>query len=412
MTNLEKLNAYTIAGGRCIQLWHTLKVAQPAVHQWVLDSTTFLSNPKNFNERAYCVLHGITTEQFNPDNTPCQFLGMTAGYYRATTILAPQKVLKGRPPKLNRSKLDEYKIRNRRRNPQLYGDGLVLGHDYVICPVSQERMFLIKTNYITDTLEMTVEEYDKLYPDIQKVSQVRKDTISAGINKIDPITGKTLNQLAVDKAMKTMKAVGEDGLTIHQKLGKKTKDAHMKNVDAQGRNGYQRQAHLRVTTMQANGKTVEQNAHEKRNDTIIKTYGSRKYGGASKLSKKELAPILEFLNVNEIAYYFDKTEYAIKCEETGKYYFFDLTIPSVGINIEYQSTAWHANPHWDDATWDKWTAPKGQKKSPESVLDYDYQKAKSLYNNRGIRTYFVWQSSAQLDIEYLLCLLKTLNTKS
>ena len=73
--------------------------------------------------------------------------------------------------------------------------------------------------------------------------------------------------------------------------------------------------------------------------------------------------------------------------------------------------AWHADPTLTEDLWSSWKPPRGKLKTATEVLTYDYDKARSLYKHRGFVTYYVWEKSHKQDIENILCLLKTLNTK-
>jgi len=307
------------------------------------------------------------------------------------------------------TKIEEFIRRSKYRNAHLYDDTLGEGYDYVICPVSNARMSMIKSSYIERILGMTVEEYDAKYPGVKKIAQKRKANISAGLKQLDPDTGKTKYELSQDKARAKLESIGPDGLTGYERKGLQTRATHMANIDESGRNGYQRQAYNRVTTVLENGLTVEQNAHIKLRQTLLKQ-GITRVVGASRISKKILKPILYYLDEHQIKYYFDKTEYAINDGE-GNYYYYDLTIPNFNMVIEYQSNAWHADPCITEDAWNKWKTPKGPVRNADQVLARDYKKAKAIYEQRGFRTYFVWENTQQQDIETLLCLLKTLNTK-
>jgi hypothetical protein len=115
------------------------------------------------------------------------------------------------------------------------------------------------------------------------------------------------------------------------------------------------------------------------------------------------------LNNNNIKHYFDQQGYSITVD--GMTYFYDLTIPEISMVIEYQSRAWHADPTLSEQEWNNWRPPKGEKKSAKSVLEYDYNKARSIFFARGFRTYYVWERSREHDVQELLCLLKTLYMK-
>jgi hypothetical protein len=307
------------------------------------------------------------------------------------------------------TKIEEFIRRSKYRNPHLYNDGVEEGYDYVVCPVSMARMSMIKSSYIERILGMTVEEYDSKYPEVQKIAQKRKVNISAGLQQTDSVTGKTKYELSQEKARAKLASIGLDGLTGYERKGLQTRATHMATIDEMGRNGYQRQAYARVTTVLDNGLTVEQNAHIKLRETLLKQ-GITRVVGASIISKKILKPILDYLDEHQIKYYFDKTEYAVN-DGKGNYYYYDLTISDFNMVIEYQSNAWHADPCMNEDAWNKWKTPKGQIKNADQVLARDYQKAKAIYEQRGFHTYFVWENTQYQDVENLLCLLKTLSTK-
>lgn len=308
------------------------------------------------------------------------------------------------------SAIIKFKKRNQKRNAHLYQPNLIQGYDYIVCPVSDERLLNIRSSYITRVLGMTVDEYDKKYPNIQKTCQAHQHNIKRGLHKIDTVTGLTKYEIGQLKARQKLLQVDASGISGYKKKGQKTRATHMSKIDEFGRNGYRRQADMRLTTVLPNGLTIEQNAHKKQKDSLIKN-NKTGTGGASKLSKKGLLPILEFLNEKKINYYFDKTEYGIKDIETNNYYFWDLTIPIYKMAIEYQSNAWHPNPNLSDEDWKKWKTPKGKNRTADEVINYDYNKARALYRNRNFLTYYVWQKTEKNDVEDILCLLKTLTTK-
>jgi len=299
-------------------------------------------------------------------------------------------------------KLIEFIERNKIRNQKLYADDKVEGYDYVVCPISGARLSMIKNNYITNILGMQVDEY----PNVQRTCQKRKENIKNGLHQIDPVTGITRYEAGQVQARQILKQVDSDGLSGYKKKGQKTRATHFSRVDEFGRNGYRRQADARLTTVLENGLTVEQNAHRKQRDTLIKNNKSG-INGASAESKKVLEPVIRFLKENNIKYYFDTEEYGIKDLDTGKYYFWDLTIPEYFIAIEYQSSTWHADPTLSESEWATWKTPKGVKRTAQEVLDYDYNKARSLFKHRKIVTYYVWKKTQETDIKDILCLLKT-----
>jgi len=136
------------------------------------------------------------------------------------------------------TKLTQFIKRNRRRNAHLYQPGLIEGQEYVVCPISSERLSMIKDNYITCILGMNVEDY----PLVQRICQVRKENIKQGLQKIDPDTGLTAYEVGQIKARTVLKQIDESGLSGYDRKGKKTRATHMNNIDELGRNGYSRLA--------------------------------------------------------------------------------------------------------------------------------------------------------------------------
>jgi hypothetical protein len=132
------------------------------------------------------------------------------------------------------TKLAEFIKRNRRRNDRLYQPGMIKGQDYVVCPISNERLSMIKDNYITCVLGMNVQDY----PLVQRICQGRKENIKQGLQKINPDSGLTAYETGQIKARTVLKQVDESGLSGYDRKGQKTRATHMNNIDSLGRNGY------------------------------------------------------------------------------------------------------------------------------------------------------------------------------
>lgn len=415
-------------GGNCVNLGRSMLIKYPALHRWILDNTTFLDHkPKlKFNERIYCILNDITSEQFNDFGDPAYFGGIFVGYSYASTLY--NKIVTGREKrrikelirnereaarelKPQKTKIDEFLIRNKIRNADLYYDTAIKGYDYVECPITGARMHILGEKHIVMNLEMTISEFDNIYPGARKCSTRRLENVKNGLRQIDQDSGVSKHRLGIIKSCKTLSTIDPlSGLSGYQKLGQKTRATHMSNVDDEGLTGYQRQARYRTTTVLENGLTIEQNAHIKQRKSILLN-NSTGSGGASKISKVVLKPILDYLVENKIKYYFDNNEYGILDTDTNRYYFYDLYIPLINMVIEYQSNAFHADPSLPKEVWDNWHPVLGKKKTAMESLLYDYQKAKALYKHRGILTFHVWENSRDEEVEELLCLVKTMNTK-
>ncbi len=137
---------------------------------------------------------------------------------------------------------------------------MVEGEDYVICPLCSIRMSMIKSTHITNRHKMPLADFDLSYPNTQKICKNRVINIKNGLAKTDE-NGLTKHQISVAKAQVTKNAIGEDGLSIHQKIGIKTRNTHLRNKDENGLNGYQRIAKVarpkQIKTMARNGDAIK-----------------------------------------------------------------------------------------------------------------------------------------------------------
>ena len=137
-----------------------------------------------------------------------------------------------------KSKIQIFVKRNQKRNAHLYVDGSVEGQDYVSCPVSGERLSMIKNNYIINVLEMKVEDY----PRVQRICNKRVENIKSGLQQVDSNSGLTRYELGQTKARNILKQVDESGQSGYDRKGKKTRATHLSRIDEFGRNGYSRLA--------------------------------------------------------------------------------------------------------------------------------------------------------------------------
>jgi len=119
--------------------------------------------------------------------------------------------------------------------------------------VSNQRMSMIKSNYIENVLGMTVNEYNILYPGIKKISERRMDNVKTGLRAINPENGLAPKDIAAQKTKNILLQHGEDGLTGYERKGLKTKETHMNNVDGLGRNGYSQLAATATMTKASKG---------------------------------------------------------------------------------------------------------------------------------------------------------------
>lgn len=160
-------------------------------------------------------------------------------------------------------KLQKFIKRNKRRNSHLYRDCLTINTDYVVCPVSKQRMTMIKSNYVEKILGMPFSTYMEKYPDQPLIAKNRIDNIKKGLAEIDPDTGLTKHAAAYKKRRQTMEIPDSQGKTIYDYIGEKTRATHMSRVDENGLNGYQRIAKearpKQHATMAKQGKAINPN---------------------------------------------------------------------------------------------------------------------------------------------------------
>lgn len=176
--------------------------------------------------------------------------------------------------------IEKFKKRNRRRNAHLYQPGLIQGYDYVICPVSDERMSMIKSTYIEKVLEMSVDEYLRLYPNLERICFARKENIKLGLKQIDPISGLTKYQVSQQKAKQVLSQIDENGISGYKKKGQKTRATHMSKIDELGRNGYSQlatRAIIKGNFTKSQKGIISLNKNEFRRYKIIVLYLTEKY---------------------------------------------------------------------------------------------------------------------------------------
>lgn len=110
-------------------------------------------------------------------------------------------------------KIKSFIKRNRVRNSSLYNESLVEDYDFVVCPVSGERMKMIKSTYITKVLEMDVADFDAMYPNQLKVAHSRSDKIAASMDQ-DSSDGVSKKQQRANKISSAMQTITEDGISL------------------------------------------------------------------------------------------------------------------------------------------------------------------------------------------------------
>lgn len=139
-------------------------------------------------------------------------------------------------------KIKAFIKRNRIRNISLYDENLIENQDYIVCPVTHERMTMMKTTYITGVLEMSIDEFESKYPSQPREATSRVSKIKKTMDTVldNGMTIKESMALSVSKAMKSLDAngktkaanaavksnitksnVGADGLTVAERASRK-----------------------------------------------------------------------------------------------------------------------------------------------------------------------------------------------
>lgn len=303
---------------------------------------------------------------------------------------------------MHSSKLRSFLARNNKRNSHLYNPGCEEGKDYVVCPVSGARLIMIKRNYITGTLNMSIEDFNLAFPGIQKIASSRKNNIKTGLAMIDEETGLSKHQISVMKSNMTREKIGPDGLSGYARKGLKSKATHV------ARGGYKEIARKRNETILPNGLSVQQNACLQGMETRKKK-GSKRITGASKASKRDLAPILEFLDAKKIKYYFDKTEYGLRTE--NNYFYYDLVVPDLKLVVEYDGESFHPHPNLSEAERLTWRQVYTRRTADE-VDDLDRKKSSAILEKRGFSTIRVYERSSSEDVALLLSYISSYETET
>jgi hypothetical protein len=385
-----------------IERFGKFKTGRPDLYKKIMSIPGF--GDARFTERLYAVINDICErpiERFR--SFP---LGYTnSGYARAeirdiSQVEIAQRV--GSECPRHGSKVKKFLKMNADRNAALYDlpdDRENI--DFVVCPVLGIRTLNIKKKYIEGVLLMTEWDFEARFPDQQRSCSGHSARIAEGLAQ--EIDGVTRHAFGSQKATKIRRLVGEDGLTPNQRLGINTRRTHMENIDENGLNGYQRIASYRNETLLPCGRSVQQVALQKRYKTLVEQGWdfSGTYRRASQLSKTHLSNILDVLTLWEIQFYFDENEYLIN--DDGKIYFYDLVIPSLYLCIEYQSRAYHPNPEvLTESEWSVWRPVRGEAISADEKLNYDIEKAKSLFRRKGFATWFVWQDTQIDDVKMIM----------
>lgn len=131
---------------------------------------------------------------------------------------------------------------------------------------------------------------------------------------------------------------------------------------------------------------TEMRTNRKRKDTNKLT--------ASAESLIALEEIIDLLDKYEISYYIGvegNQEWAIFDEDELRWFYYDLTIPSISTIIEYHGECYHPNPIWDEETWNNWRQQYNGA-TADAKYQFDLYK-KQLAEMHGWFVYEMYSSS-------------------
>jgi hypothetical protein len=238
----------------------------------IIQNTKFLDRNSSFTERLYCLTNRITELMLDESGNRLSFINYYYGYhtYNQKALLSGLEKEYLEYAKLVGSDSIERGqlirgcvLGNQKLNEHLYLDDTIEGYDYVICPITNSRKEFIKKSYIEDVLGLNWEDFLKQYPDIKLMADIRYVKISNSLKEIDEESGLTKHELCVQKSRITSSKIGDDGLTVDQRRGKKLKEIHTNKIDENGLNGYQRIAKVarskQIRTMHSQGRAISPN---------------------------------------------------------------------------------------------------------------------------------------------------------
>jgi hypothetical protein len=211
-------------------------------------NTSFLDPEITFAERAYCVVHGITSKP-----KTCFFTferGYAAEPAKDYTDLFLQLAAKvGSNDKEHGRKIWR-NIQDERNEALEKLPESEINKLFVTCPIFGTRKENIKEPYINNILLMTMAEFKTRFPNQLLTCEGHSQSISEGVTRIGD-NGLRPADIAAAKARVTLSTPDEDGLTGDQKRGLKIQKTGLELVDENGFNMW------RQTAMFARNKQIE-----------------------------------------------------------------------------------------------------------------------------------------------------------
>lgn len=123
-------------------------------------------------------------------------------------------------------------MRNKKDQQHLFVDGLQLGVDYLMCPLTGMRKTVMKESHFTKLGFSSFADALKMFPElVTSLPSMVDNRVKAQSAVID---GKSSRQLAEEKRRASRSTIGEDGLTVDQRAGEKGKHTKETTCDAYG----------------------------------------------------------------------------------------------------------------------------------------------------------------------------------
>ncbi len=245
--NKQVLQHLVNNNGNCVNLGRTMLANNKILHTWVIEETSWMQNNVSFNERVYCILNNINTPVMSAWDKPAIFVNLFKGYSlrhatkkRNDAFVQKQSTRTPRVPYVKPTSLEAFVKRNRIKNKHLYEDGMVENVDYISCPLCNERLIMLSELHLKKCHGIDNEILEQSHPNYPRSCEARLNRISVSLKVIDEETGLTKHEKAMTKAKESLSTPDEFGVTGYQKLGNKTRETHMNNIDEHGRNGYSR----------------------------------------------------------------------------------------------------------------------------------------------------------------------------
>jgi hypothetical protein len=177
-----------------------------------------------------------------------------------------------------------------------------------------------------------------------------------------------------------------DMMTKANSIGKKTSLGLWRYIERYGKN---------------EGKVRYLEMRKKRNE-------KSRIGKASAESLKIFLEIMQELDRQNIKYYVgveNNKEWCIYDNELERPFFYDLTIPSLSIIVEYHGEAFHPNPRWDKDKWGSWRAIFSNQSADEAYQIDQYKK--NLAESAGWMVYEIYSSEAETSRRVILKSIKS-----